>query len=65
MIDLSNTKLTDDIYTPEEISKILKVPASTIRYLLRRDDMIAFKVGRQYRVTKPDLEAFIEDNKRI
>ncbi len=65
MIDLSNTKLTDDIYTPEEISKILKVPASTIRYLLRRDDMIGFKVGRQYRVTKPDLEAFIEDNKRI
>ena len=65
MIDLSNTKLTDDIYTPEEISKILKVPASTIRYLLRRDDMIGFKMGRQYRVTKPDLEAFIEDNKRI
>ena len=65
MMDLSNTKLTDDIYTPEEISKILKVPASTMRYLLRRGDMIGFKVGRQYRITKPDLEAFIEDNKRI
>ena len=40
----------DEVYTTEETQKFLKVSKSTIKRLLRRGILKAYKVGGQYRI---------------
>lgn len=48
----------NESYTPEEISKILKVSKLTVYDLIKKGDIPAFRVGRQMRVDGKDLEAY-------
>lgn len=50
-------------YTVEEISTILKLHFQTVLKLLKSGDLVGFKTGRAWRVTKKDLEDFIERRK--
>lgn len=59
---LENINLTDKIYTPDEVAAILKIPKSTVCYLLRNRELKGAKIGRQWRISKKQLEIFIEDN---
>lgn len=47
-----------EVYTLEEIQKILMVTRRTLYNWIKDGKLRAFRVGRQWRVTRADLEAF-------
>lgn len=47
------------VYTLKEVAKILKVSRQTIYNYLKAGRLKATKIGKEYRVTKEDLEEFI------
>jgi putative molybdopterin biosynthesis protein len=58
--------LSDSIsYTPEEVAKILKVSKFTVYELIKRGDLVGYKVGRKVRVEAPDLEIYIREAKQM
>lgn len=48
--------LNEEFYTIDELAKILKVEHRTIRRAIKRGDIKAMKVGRQYRIKKSDIQ---------
>lgn len=52
-----------EVYTPSELSEILKVSEELIRKLLRRDELKGSKVGKYWRIKKKDVEEYLEKNK--
>ncbi len=54
----------DNYLTVEEIATELKVTPDTIQKLLRQKRLIGFKVGGVWRVTKEDLERYVEEQKK-
>ena len=61
-MNLNKFNLNDDVYTPDEVAALLKIPKSTICYLLRNGELKGMKIGRQWRITKKYLELYLEDN---
>lgn len=61
-MSLNKFNLNDDVYTPDEVATLLKIPKSTICYLLRNGELKGMKIGRQWRITKKYLELYLEDN---
>lgn len=49
--------------TPQEVAKDLQLNTLTVYGYIRRKKLVAVKIGRNYRITKEDLEKFIESNK--
>jgi excisionase family DNA binding protein len=50
----------EEVFTPEEVAKYLKVAPKTIREYLKAGKLKGFKMGKQWRIRKRDLEAFID-----
>ncbi|WP_096463101.1 helix-turn-helix transcriptional regulator [Aneurinibacillus soli] len=50
--------MSDISYTTEEIASLLKVSKLTVYDLIKKGDLIAYRVGRQMRVDAADLEAY-------
>ena len=50
------------VYTVDEVSSILKLPAETIRKYLRRGDLKGARIGRYWRIPEEELAAFIQKN---
>lgn len=48
--------LNDEFYTIDELAEILKVDHRTIRRAIKRGDIKAMKVGKQYRIRKSDFK---------
>jgi excisionase family DNA binding protein len=48
------------IYTVEEVSKILRVSAATVRKMIKQGKLEAFYVGSQARITKEALDRYIK-----
>lgn len=58
--------MPDDIsYTPEEVAKILKISRFTVYELIKRGELIAYKVGRKVRVEATDLENYKKISKGL
>ncbi len=51
-----------EILTPEEVADYLQLTSDTIYRLIRENRLAATKIGRNYRVPKEDLDAFIITN---
>ncbi len=47
-----------DLYTVDEVAQHLKLHARTVRQYLRTGQLKGTRIGKQYRVTRKDLEAF-------
>ena len=47
------------VYTPTEVAQILRVSEETIRREIRRDQLRALQVERQYHITPADLVAWL------
>ena len=52
-----------EIYTTKEMMKILKFGKTKMNALLRSGEIPAVKIGGQYRITKEELEKWMEQNK--
>lgn len=46
----------------DEVASRLKVSMSTVRRLIRRNDLKAVRVGRQLRVRPADLNTYLQRN---
>ena len=52
------------MYTLQEVADMLNVSNRTVRNWIKSGKLPALKIVRQYRITKEDLAAFIQDSKR-
>ena len=50
-------------YTPEKISEMFEVSYRTILDLIHMGKLSAFKIGKQYRISKRELHKYINENK--
>jgi excisionase family DNA binding protein len=50
-------------YTLEEIAKMLKVHRETIRRYIRKGDLKAARIGKEYRIREYDLNRFYESKR--
>lgn len=53
--------LSKPFLTTHEIAELLKVREPTVRGWIRRQDLRAVKLGREFRVAVKDLEAFVNE----
>lgn len=53
------------MYTLQEVADMLNVSNRTVRNWIKSGKLPAMKIVRQYRITKEDLAAFIQDSKRV
>jgi excisionase family DNA binding protein len=51
--------LSSPLLTIHEVADLLKVKEATIRAWIQANDLRAIKFGREWRVAKKDLEAFL------
>lgn len=51
-----------EIYTPEELSKKIKLPVQTVRKYLRTGRLKGAKIGKHWRVTEEQLKGFLDEN---
>ena len=59
MINMVNTK-PDVYYSINEVSKLLKVAYLTVYRWVQAKRLVAVKAGKQYRVSKKDLDSFLQ-----
>lgn len=52
-----------DFLTVEEIAQKLRVKVYTVREWIRRKELPAYKVGRDWRIAKEDYEKFLTERK--
>ncbi len=52
--------MADPLLTAAEVADQLRVSTMTVYRLIRRGDLPAVRVGRNYRVREQDLVAFLE-----
>ncbi|MFQ5855189.1 MAG: helix-turn-helix domain-containing protein [Anaerolineae bacterium] len=55
----------DEILTVEEAADYLKVSKTTIRRWCIREQLPAFKIGREWRIYKKELERVIQRSSRV
>ena len=53
----------DQYYSIEEVSKTLKVAYLTVYRWVQTKKLVALKAGKQYRITKEDLDTFLRGYK--
>lgn len=53
----------EQYYSIEEIAKMLKVAYLTVYRWIQGKKLTALKAGKQYRITKKDLDIFMRANK--
>jgi len=57
--------MTDETFlTVEEVEKLLQVTGRTLYRLIKNDNLPGFRVGRQWRFRKPEVEAWLRANAR-
>ena len=49
-----------NIYTVEEVADLLKIKPTTVRAMLRDNELNGFKAGKAWRVTEDDLKKYIQ-----
>lgn len=60
---MSNTQiLSKPLLTVHDAADMLKVQEATIRQWIRSRRIRAIKLGKEWRITVPDLEEFLQKN---
>lgn len=53
-----------EMLTVEDVAKQLKVHIKTVRHWINSGELEAMDIGRGYRISKPDLQVFIDSRKK-
>ncbi len=56
-------KDNNNLFTPEQVARILQVHVLTIYSYIRQGRLDAIRLGRSYRIMPKDLTRFIETNR--
>ena len=59
IINMSN--LEDEFYTIDETARILKLSNQTIRKMLKENKIAYIKIGRNYRISKNELNIILKE----
>lgn len=59
MINITNMK-DEQYYSIEEVAEMLKVAYLTVYRWIKAKKLKALKAGKQYRITKEDLDKFLK-----
>jgi putative molybdopterin biosynthesis protein len=51
-----------ELYTPREVAKIVRVRRTTIYQHIKKGQLKAIRIGNQYRITKAQLEEYLQEN---
>lgn len=62
-IDKDNMETNEIIYTIGEVAKMLRVSYLTVYRWIQSGKLNAIKAGKQYRITKSQLDKFLEIQK--
>jgi excisionase family DNA binding protein len=55
----------EEVYTVQEVAQNLKVSERTVRNWIESGELPAFPIGKRgYRISRADLQAFIDERKR-
>ena len=52
-------------YTSEQVTELLQLNIQTVRKYIRQKKLIAYRFGKEYRISEEDLKNFIEARKTI
>ncbi|MEM3905551.1 MAG: helix-turn-helix domain-containing protein [Nitrososphaerota archaeon] len=55
--------MPDRLLSPRDVARELNISIWTVYRLIRRGDLVAFKIGRRLRVPESSLEFFLELNR--
>ncbi len=55
----------DKLLTPPQVAQHLQVNERTVTQWLRRGHLRGFKIGKEWRISTRDLEAFLEQSANI
>ena len=58
-----NNMINDQYYSIEEVSKMLKVAYLTVYRWIQAKKLPAIKAGKQYRISKSELDVFVNKYK--
>ncbi len=53
----------EQLLTVEQVANIIQVHVETVRVWIRRGELIAIDIGNGYRISRTDLNAFLERRK--
>ena len=53
----------EKLLTVEEVAELLNVHTITVQRAIQKGDLIAAKIGRVYRISPEDLQAYIDSKK--
>jgi len=51
--------LTRDVLTPQEVAEYLQITPDTVYRYIREGKLVASRLGRQYRITRENVELFL------
>ncbi len=63
IINMSN--LEDEFYTIDETARILKLSNQTIRKMLKENKIAYIKIGRNYRISKNELNIILKESCKV
>lgn len=50
---------TQEVYTPEQVAKLLQVDVTTVYRYIKEGKLVASRLGRTYRVLKEDVDLLL------
>jgi excisionase family DNA binding protein len=53
----------DQLLTVEQVANMMQVHVETVRVWIRNGDLVAVDIGKEYRVTREDLNTYIKERK--
>ena len=51
-----------EVFTPEQVAKYMQINMVTIYKNIKEGKLLAFKIGKQYRITAESINLFIAEN---
>ena len=54
--------MMDELYTPLEVAKMLRVTRTTIYEHIKSGQLKAIRIGNRYRITKTHLEEYVQQH---
>ncbi len=55
----------EEVYTVQEVAQRLRVSERTVRNWIESGELPAFPIGKRgYRISKADLQAFVDERKK-
>jgi excisionase family DNA binding protein len=54
-----------NVMTPEQVAAFLQVTPRVVYGLIRRRELAAYRVGRSYRVSREDLDAYLDAHRTV